>query len=127
MPLLILGALVVYLWLSIRLIGGNYLVAEGRGPLEALKQSWYMTMGMGWRLFVILLIAILIQLAGVLALGIGILFTTPYAFCVQATLYNAIKTRRPPLPPPPPMETFALREQEDPTHEEANAPESTAI
>ena len=69
--------------------------AEGYGHLEAFGRSSQMTAGRRWLLFWILFVVKLLGVAGILACGIGILFTLPLALCAYVSLYNAVKVQAP--------------------------------
>lgn len=60
--------------------------------MEALKESFDLTQGLRWKILAIFVLGGLINILGVLALGVGILFTFPVSFLALATLYNGIKS-----------------------------------
>ncbi|EKE11756.1 MAG: hypothetical protein ACD_15C00027G0005 [uncultured bacterium] len=53
------------------------IIDKNMGPLEALKESARMTKGQKMNLFIFSLVAILLNLAGLLFVGIGLLVTVP--------------------------------------------------
>lgn len=83
--------LALYTPLFSRLYFAYFLVAEYRHPWRALGESWQMTRGLGWPIFGISLLLLLLGAAGILALGIGIIFTIPLMLCGFAALYIAVK------------------------------------
>lgn len=89
----LLGLLAVA-WLSIvsiRLQFASYLVVDkGMGPIKALKQSWPITRGQFWHLFVFGLAMVFINLLGLLALVVGILFTWPATMLAYAYVYRKL-------------------------------------
>jgi hypothetical protein len=55
-----------------------YLVVDrGLGPIEAMKESWRITKGHKWRLFLLFLALLGINLLGVLALIVGVFVSMP--------------------------------------------------
>ena len=70
----------------------QYLIIEKKsGPIQALKTSWRMTRGSAWNLFILWLIIIIINLAGALALGIGLFFTVPTTMVAMAYVYKKLE------------------------------------
>jgi uncharacterized membrane protein len=70
-----------------------YLVVDrGLGPIEALKESWRITKGHKWQLFLLFLALVGINLLGVLALVIGIFVTVPITMLAFAHAYRTIAT-----------------------------------
>lgn len=63
-------------------------IIEGAGPLEALKKSYTMTKGHWWRLFLLWVVLVFVVLAGVLALGVGLLFAIPIAAIAYSHVYR---------------------------------------
>ncbi|MEW5736807.1 MAG: hypothetical protein AB1921_18325 [Thermodesulfobacteriota bacterium] len=60
------------------------------GPLEALKESWEMTRGYKWKLFVLLLALGLINLLGALPLLLGWTITFPLSIVAVAYAYEQL-------------------------------------
>ena len=78
--------------LMIRFQFYQYLIIEKKsGPIQALKTSWRMTRGSAWNLFILWLIIIIINLAGALALGIGLFFTVPTTMVAMAYVYKKLE------------------------------------
>lgn len=69
------------IFISLKLMFFDISVLDRRvGPIEGLKTSWRITKGNWWRIFLLLILLFFIHLAGVLALGVGVLFTVPFSF-----------------------------------------------
>jgi nucleotide-binding universal stress UspA family protein len=63
----------------------GFLVADkGLDPIEAMVESHRLTRGMKWRLFELALLLALVNLAGALALGVGLFVTIPTSFIAGA-------------------------------------------
>jgi uncharacterized membrane protein len=70
-----------------------YLVVDKKmGVTEALKASWNMTNGHGWKVFLIGLLAIPIFIAGLICLGVGVIISGMWISTALATLYYAVST-----------------------------------
>lgn len=103
-PLLILNLLVVvviFLGLMILIIPGiyfavSYLFAHffvwfyGVNPLEAIRLSRKTVSGNFGQIFLLCLVLTGINLLGVLALGIGVLLTVPFSYCVLYATFEDI-------------------------------------
>jgi uncharacterized membrane protein len=68
--------------------------------LEALQGSWRMTRNHFWGLFGLQLLLGLINLAGVLLFGVGVLFTFPLTILVLVAGYLLVAGKRPPVERP---------------------------
>lgn len=76
----------------------TYLVIDkGAGPVEALKKSSVITRGAKWDLFVLLCLSVLINFAGILAMGIGLFVTMPLTMLALASVYRELLNE--PAPP----------------------------
>ncbi len=62
------------------------------GAMEALNKSKEMMIGFKWKLFCLHLSFIGWGLLGILTLGIGYLWLTPYIYCTTANFYENLKT-----------------------------------
>ncbi|MFA5156931.1 MAG: DUF975 family protein [Candidatus Omnitrophota bacterium] len=69
---------------------GYFIVDKGSGPIEALKKSSAITKGVKWDLILFGLAFFGINLAGILALGIGILVTLPVTMLATAFIYRKL-------------------------------------
>ncbi len=70
-----------------------YLVVDRKmEAIEAVKTSWRMTDGYAWDVFLIGLLAIPIGIAGLLALGVGVIVSVMWVGLAFASLYHAVST-----------------------------------
>ena len=75
-----------------RLQFATYFVIDKKyRPIEAIKASWNLTEGQTWNLFLYGLVAILINLAGLLALLVGILVTIPLTCLATTYIYRKLE------------------------------------
>jgi len=79
---------------------GYAIVDRKAGPIEALKQSWELTKGVRWELFVFGLLLIGLNIVGALALGIGLIATIPTSFIAVAFVYNKLRLQTDGVPMP---------------------------
>ncbi len=69
----------------------DYLVIDKKlSPAQALKKSAEITKGIKWELFLFSLLMILINVAGLLALGIGLFATIPTSMVATAFVYRKL-------------------------------------
>ena len=70
-----------------------YLVIDRKmEAMEALKVSWDMTRGHGWKVFLIALLGILIVIAGLLVLIVGVLISIMWISTAYAVLYHQVSS-----------------------------------
>ncbi|MFN3624860.1 MAG: DUF975 family protein [Hyphomicrobium sp.] len=68
-----------------------YLVVErGLGPIEAIKESWRITKGHKWQLFLLLLALLGLNLLGFLALIVGIFVAVPISMIAFTHAYRTL-------------------------------------
>ena len=68
-----------------------YLVVDRKMEvIEAVKESWRMTNGHAWKVFLIGLLAILISIAGLIVFGVGIIVAVMWISLALASLYYAV-------------------------------------
>lgn len=68
-----------------------YLVVDRKmGVIEAVKESWCMTNGHAWQVFLIGLLAIPISIAGLICFGVGIVIAMMWVSLAFASLYHAV-------------------------------------
>ena len=85
--------------LALRLQFYPYFVVEhGLGPIAALKQSWTVSRGHGWHLFLFGLVLALIGLLGALAFGVGLLLAIPTSTIAAAFVYRKLSVAQPAAP-----------------------------
>ncbi len=71
-----------------------YLVIDrGKGPVAALKESWRITKGHKWQLFLLVLALIGINLLGLLALFVGVLVSAPVTWLAVAHAYRTLQAQ----------------------------------
>ena len=71
------------------------------GPIDAMKESKRITSGYRWRLLGFVLLLALINLAGVIALVVGLLVTVPVTSIAFANAYRVLSDRAGVQPIPP--------------------------
>jgi uncharacterized membrane protein len=68
-----------------------YLVVErGLGPIEAMKESWRITKGHKWNLFLLGLVFLGLLILGVIALFVGMFVAIPVAMIAGAHAYRTL-------------------------------------
>lgn len=77
------------IYFGLRLQFFSYLAAEkNMGPIQSLRNSWDMTRGMTWQLFVYGLLVMGINILGFLALFVGLFWTIPTTSVTTAYIYR---------------------------------------
>ncbi len=78
--------------LALGLSFSSYFVAEGGVPVDSMKKSWRTTKGIKWKLLWLGMLIVLINIAGALVFGVGLLLTVPFTKLVISDVYvNFIK------------------------------------
>lgn len=91
LPILALIMMIPILIFGIRLQFYSYFIIDKEyGPIEALKQSWTATKGNYWRLVLLSLATVGLNLLGALALLIGLLWTIPTTSIATASVYKKL-------------------------------------
>ena len=68
-----------------------YLVVDRKmAVVEAVKESWRMTGGHAWKVFLIGLLGIPIGIAGLICLGVGVIISIMWITLALASLYHAV-------------------------------------
>jgi len=76
-----------------KLVFTPYLVVDRKmDVIEAVKESWRMTNGHAWKVFLIGLLAILIGIAGLICFGVGIIIAIMWVSLAFASLYHAVSS-----------------------------------
>lgn len=89
--LVVIVALAIYL--AVHLIFFPYLVIDqNAGPLTAIKESWKIARGLEWPLVLFLLALAVINIIGVMLLGLGLLISLPLSQLALAYLYRKLQT-----------------------------------
>ena len=74
-----------------KLIFTPYLVVDRKMEvIEAIKESWRMTNGHAWQVFLMGLLAILISIAGLICFGVGIIVSIMWTRLAFASLYHSV-------------------------------------
>jgi uncharacterized membrane protein len=68
-------------------------IDRGAGPINALKESWRITNGNKWQLFLFGLVLIGLNLLGLLALVIGVLVTAPITWLAVTHAYRILASQ----------------------------------
>lgn len=77
--------------LSIKLQFSEYLIVDKNvDAIDSIKQSWEMTKGVKWNLFLLGLILGFINILGILALLVGTLITVPLTLVANAYVYRKL-------------------------------------
>lgn len=79
------------IWLGIRLQFFSYLIIDkNMGPIEALKSSFEMTKGYAFDLFLLGIVAIILNILGALAVLLGLLVSVPVTMIALAEAYRRL-------------------------------------
>ncbi len=72
-----------------------YLVVDKKlDAVKAVEESWKMTRGHGWTIFLMALMVIPIIIAGVLALGLGVIFSIIWINLAFASIYAIVMAKK---------------------------------
>jgi uncharacterized membrane protein len=101
--LIILVGLVLFLIpgiiASLGLSFAPYIVVDrGLGPVESLKESWRITKGNKWRIFLLGLALLGVNLLGLIALGVGLLVSVPITLLALVHAYRFLQVAAGPKP-----------------------------
>ncbi|MDB4933308.1 MAG: hypothetical protein JWP87_280 [Labilithrix sp.] len=107
--LLVMAGLVLLvvpgLYLAVRYGFVGFVVADGRpDPMGAFRESSQLTRGVRGRLFLLAVVLFLMNIAGALVFGIGLLLTLPMTVFATAYVYRRLAERAASLPPIPSTE-----------------------
>ena len=76
-----------------KLIFTPYFVVDRKMEvIDAIRASWNMTNGHAWTVFLILLLAIPIAIAGLILFGVGIILSVMWIRLALASLYHSVST-----------------------------------
>ncbi len=77
--------------IACRLAFTPYLVMDrGLDPIKAAEESWKLTRGHGWTIFLMGLVAFFIYIAGLICFFVGVLVSDMWVKSSFATLYNSV-------------------------------------
>lgn len=92
----VIGILIgcVALYAAVRVQFFRYYIVEDENinPVEAIKKSWHITRNRFWRLFGFIVVLGLLNLLGLIALVIGLLFTIPISIIAYTKLYKDLSS-----------------------------------
>lgn len=91
--LLIIPGIIIAIALS---FGTLITVDKGMRPVAALKESWRLTKGYRWKLFLLGLATILLNIVGALLLIVGLFVTLPVSFIASVHAYRLVEKGRTP-------------------------------
>jgi len=81
------------IYLACKLVFTPYLVVDRKmGAIEAMQESWRMTRGHGWTVFLIGLLGIPIVLLGLACLVLGVIISIMWITLAYAALYHAVES-----------------------------------
>ncbi len=90
------------IYLGVRFWFFDYFIVDKKiGPIKALKESWKATSGSAFNLFLFFLLMALINIIGVLAMGIGLFITLPTTMIATAIVYRKLLVKKSPEEMPP--------------------------
>lgn len=71
-----------------------YLVVDRKmAVIEAVQESWRMSGGHAWEVFLVGLLAIPISIAGLIVFGVGVIVSTMWIALALASLYHAVSAQ----------------------------------
>lgn len=82
-------------WALTYMFYGFYILDASAGPLEAMKKSAKLTRGAKWRLLGLWMGLILLNLAGLIPFGLGLLITVPVSLVALANVFRRLQGRSP--------------------------------
>ena len=82
----------VYLWIKTQFFP-YFIISQEMGPIESLKKSYEITDGQSAMLVLFFLILIMINLLGLIPLGLGLLFTVPFSLLSTGVMFAALDSR----------------------------------
>jgi uncharacterized membrane protein len=86
-------------YLSARLMVYFYLIVDrDAGAIESLQLSWDLTRNKAGTMFVVMILALAVYIAGILAFCVGIIFSLPLAFLMFTVTYLALVGNTSPPP-----------------------------
>jgi membrane-anchored glycerophosphoryl diester phosphodiesterase (GDPDase) len=77
---------------AIGLLFSSYLIVDkGRGPIEAMKESWRVTKGNRWQLALLVLAVAVLNILGFMLVLVGLLVTIPVSMIAMAHAYRTLE------------------------------------
>ena len=78
-----------YMWIKIQFFP-YFIISEELGPIDSLKKSYGITEGQSTNLVLFLMLLIIINLLGLIPLGLGLLITIPFSFVATGVMFSAL-------------------------------------
>lgn len=78
-----------YMWIKIQFFP-YFIISKEMGPIEALKKSYEITEGQSVNLVLFLMTLIMINLLGLIPLGLGLVFTIPFSLVATGVMFTAL-------------------------------------
>lgn len=85
--LLIVPGVIAQIMLSLTVF---MVLEKGLGPIEALRESRRLTKGKRWDMFLFFILVVLLNVAGAIPMGLGLLVTVPVTFLAFVHVYKKI-------------------------------------
>ena len=76
-----------YMWIKIQFFP-YLIISKELGPIEALKKSYDITEGQSVNLILFLSILVMINLIGLIPLGLGLVFTIPFSLVATGVMFT---------------------------------------
>jgi uncharacterized membrane protein len=78
-----------YMWIKIQFFP-YLIISKELGPIEALKKSYDITEGQSVNLILFLSILVMINLIGIIPLGLGLVFTIPFSLVATGVMFTKL-------------------------------------
>lgn len=90
--IVIIGLMLVYVYFTIRLtiLSELTIVDSGLNPFAAIGRAWRLSRGRFWEVFLIVLVAGALNMAGMLVIGLGLLYTIPVSALILTHYYDSL-------------------------------------
>lgn len=81
-----------YMWIKIQFFS-YFIISEELGPIEALKKSYAITEGESVNLVLFLMMLLMINLIGIIPLGLGLVITIPFSLVATGVMFTTLESR----------------------------------
>ena len=78
-----------YMWIKIQFFP-YFIISKEMGPIEALKKSYEITEGQSVNLVLFFMTLTMINLLGLIPLGLGLVFTIPFSLVATGVMFTAL-------------------------------------
>jgi len=78
-----------YMWIKIQFFP-YFIISKEMGAIEALKKSYEITEGQSLTLVLFFITLIMINLVGLIPLGLGLVFTIPFSLVATGVMFTAL-------------------------------------